>query len=166
MDYSKTYIEMCSAAEELQRGKECHYLGEIVILDDMVWTIGDYQLGEGGHSFCCVRGEDGEFLQKWVGENPNARQMTRHPLVTWLPRQDDLQRMIIRTNTQRKAIGSIIEPPFMTGKFFRLALSMDLYDCTSMEQHWFLLVMQIVYNKKYNPESKTFSIIESVNPTK
>ena len=131
MDTSETYIKMCEKAEEIQalRNKVSNSWD-----DDNNWEEGDfyYKLGFrcGFHSGC----ESSEY-----GPLDYSTRI-------WLPRQDQLQEMVLESNHPDELLKII-------GHFHDFACGVTpQFD--SMEQLWLAFVMKELYSKIWSKEKE------------
>jgi len=122
MDTSEQYIKMCEKAVEIQglRTVGKHY------------KLGDYYFWEDHINLAYGNGETVGIEYRYADE-------------TWLPRQDQLQEMIIDKfkNTGFSAIESLV---------FKFYKSFEADTEMSMEQLWLAFVMKEKYNKSWNGE--------------
>jgi len=146
MDTSETYIKMCEKAEEIQRlcvGET----GDFVYLTKALEGYNGWQDYEGRQ--VKVVGNDGEYDITFGYPYDSPYETLKADGLIWLPRQDQLQKMIdfepFIYNLTRllefmpKYCGSRtgwVEPHIL-----------ELY---SMEQVWFAFVMRELYKKTWN----------------
>ena len=117
MDTTERYIKMCEKAEEIQTLIDMFQLG------NFLWR-GKAYLYEG-----CVCDKVPYFKVEEV----------------WLPRQDELQDMIIKVVDYETT--AVLE-----NRFHKFLVWLDEWDFTSMEQLWLAFVMREKYNKVWNEE--------------
>jgi len=121
MDRSETYIKMCEKAEEIQT----------------TWEP-----------------IDGDYVYRVIGQHKqllprvsivNSRAYWPKGVQVWLPRQDQLQEMLLKpTNTQFDSILRLLN-------FFSIFVAVNT-NLTSMEQLWLAFVMKEKYNKVWSGE--------------
>jgi len=115
-DTSETYIKMCDCEEIQSLWDGC--------TDDFVWGDAHGVIVTGYHD------EDGKWLR---GENP-----------IWLPRQDQLQEMVVTHKTRwgfDKLVSDFYDTIILQGAFT------ENHATISMEQLWLAFVMKEKHNK-------------------
>ncbi len=130
MDTSKTYIEQCRKAKELQAG----WLSR----DDLQGSVYSYVDNSG----------DGRVVM-YIDESESIRD---YASPVWLPRQDQLQKMV---NLSIKA-GFIWLQNFVEGEFGNLYDHLDDYD--SWEQLWLAFVMYTNYKKVWDDDKQDWTV--------
>ena len=64
----------------------------------------------------------------------------------WLPRQDQLQNMIIKNNKQYNNLTLLTQVYY----YHTMSLMHEIHNISTMEQAWLCLVMEKVHNKKWD----------------
>lgn len=138
MDTSPVYLEMCSKAVEIQKLR----------IPYAPFVVGDfYSYYDSLRSTSHLKVADGKGL--------------RHDDNTWLPRQDQLQEIIL---TFERSIGSSINSVFILhNAFFYFWDSVhynaeEKYD--TMESAWLKFAMLSQYKKMWNQETKKWEVIK------
>uniref|UniRef100_A0A6M3KXM3 Uncharacterized protein n=1 Tax=viral metagenome TaxID=1070528 RepID=A0A6M3KXM3_9ZZZZ len=134
MDTSEQYIKMCEKAEEIQASRkfecgDCMVTGDNLIMIRRLSDEGDYFLASllpRGHNFLLI-------------SNKN---------VIWLPRQDQLQEMVIDADYAMSYLTRIMD-------WAGITLAKYLLQFTSMEQLWLAFVMKEKYGKVWDGEKWT-----------
>lgn len=129
MDISKEYILMCKKAEKIQRV----YFNDIDFVVRGQHEVGDYLTHE-THTGSGVYIPPYIFKLDMYGNN---RSPDMHDV--WLPRQDQLQDMLIYSNSVA-----------MIYHFNKYLGCMDGSIFKSMEQLWLAFVMKDKFNKKWD----------------
>ena len=145
MDTTETYIKMCEKATEIQK--------------DTPQEVGGSSKGFalGGLIFLSQREREGDYF--WVHDREmidiceacgHKHSYHVEDKVVWLPRQDQLQEMVMRENCSED---------IKDGAFLTTCLMVDWYKesgftqsgwFSSMEQLWLAFVMKEKYNKVWN----------------
>ncbi len=168
MDTSKTYIKMCEKAEEIQELKRCprstipHRDETKVMPGDVFYCkgsmSGDYYVGpDFSEGDIFVSGEVScvhmDYPDAHIRKDESRYSYDDAPLI-WLPRQDQLQEMVINNPFK-----GLLNMHFFFADFF-YDETMEEVGCgsqpiepqkfTSMEQLWLAFVMKEKYNKAWN----------------
>ena len=132
MDTSETYIKMCDC-------KEIQAIVKPVNTIANAFRNGDWASVGGTEPYC-------------LNDIPLANSMNRADII-WLPRQDQLQEMVVKGRTPTKAIMDL-EDAFHDYFCWDDGWIPSQYACsfTSMEQLWLAFVMKEKYNKMWNGE--------------
>lgn len=134
MDTSKEYITMCEKAEEIQ-GIELNI------------DMGDY--------FCSKEDKKIEILDEPYNNTKFPEDFIEN--LIWLPRQDQLQEMVIGNGNKFKnhihALNFFID--FQYDEEFDEKKEDYIIKYASMEQLWFAFVMKEKYNKVWGGEDWT-----------
>ena len=119
MDTSKEYILMCEKAGEIQKLWEYRKRGDFCVFKNTnnLWVIG-----------CSNQ------FKNPVSEN-----------YSWLPRQDQLQEMVLKNNTKVYSLGQ-----FTKWVLEDICCNNMEANKWSMEQLWLAFVMKEKYNKVWN----------------
>jgi hypothetical protein len=137
MDTSKEYIEMCEKAQEIQ---ELRYNG---------YEWGDYYFYYNYYDVCIQTPENYIEVSTSKGITELVIRKDNH---VWLPRQDQLQEMLIHK--------------YISFDYPLFAMVEDLYNQEndmfdsepenqrSLEKAWLILLMCEKYDKSWNPENK------------
>jgi len=133
MDISLEYIEMCSKAEEIQKLRS---LPNSTIYGDSFW---DTSLSEGG---------------KMVIYGFN--QIGIKPTEVWLPRQDQLQQIVFICRNFRDQITLPTRQTYEFHKFCSIRENDSDFKFQTLEQLWLVFVMNRVFSKKWDIETKTW----------
>jgi len=144
MDKTKENILMCEKATEIQALwiPDC---GDVIVLpnpDDRIVIVTEH-----------LNTKPGEILDRFVevafpkSYHPN-RDYKKIKGATWLPRQDQLQEMLIDT----VKIGDTTIPPVaLIGKLVQYYENHGVHNYTdTFEQYWLCIVMKEKYNKVWN----------------
>ena len=144
MDTSETYIKMCEKAVEIQDTWEiaawdycyCEKEARVVVLSGYETDAGYYGHGIESYSFR----DEIEIIGTW-SENRGCGGEGKH---IFLPRQDQLQEMVLESNHPDELLKII-------GHFHDFACGVTpQFD--SMEQLWLAFVMKERYSKIWNGE--------------
>lgn len=131
MDTSKEYIKMCEQAEEIQ------------VLQD-----------EYDQKYSIIPNLYGKYIEELgCGESiiPPAGQ-AEPKIEIWLPRQDQLQEMVINKDWSKVAIDKGV-------LFLHTKLTNEgYYNIDSFEKVWLIFVMNIKYNKQWNKETNKWEV--------
>lgn len=148
MDTSETYIKMCEKAEEIQRQK---FFRVATYFQDL-YATGDW-FSWNDKRACPESGVKQSFDDGW------SKEFWEFPSSSvWLPRQDQLQEMVLPNPNEKDAWGDLIEYDLKTDHAFWLAkrftdsIQEKKYSQQSMEQLWFTFVMKEKYNKTWDGE--------------
>jgi len=126
MDTSKEYIEMCEVAE-IQKLWEATN-GDWFVAEYTIWNIGQSVLSESKDPLATM------VQKRQIG-------MTISDPMIWLPRQDQLQKMVNENNL------TALLQDFISWLSKQCNLPMHN---TSMEQLWLAFVMKEKYNKTWD----------------
>lgn len=123
MDTSNKYIEMCRKAEEIQNSK-------------IMWSMGDF----------CVNPLMPEIIMA------SDHSMNRMPDLVWLPRQDQLQEMLIGIESRtKKALGCWNDCTYRDiFDIFYIFCRCTYTGLESLEQAWLSFVMREKFNKSWD----------------
>ena len=134
MDTSETYIKLCEKAEEIQKLHKDWVVGDI-------YFIHYCPTGWIAYASIGCSGEDCGSLQDMSKDG-----LIRLDGETWLPRQDQLQEMVLNPpNTLCSDIPTMVR---LFGVFLAVHPQFN-----SMEQLWLAFVMKEKYNKTWDGES-------------
>ncbi len=125
MDTSETYIKMCEKAEEIQEDK----------ISPFHYAESDYDI------FISL-----PYDEVWIYLGFS----THNPKRIWLPRQDQLQEMIIEKDSLYRFIGLFHD--FAMNVFYDSTRSSKKWLARSMEQLWLAFVMKDKFNKTWSGE--------------
>lgn len=142
MDTSKEYIEMCREAEEVQEGKHQDGVSGVWVADDIVLSTSK-EYGQGDYYY--VLDKEGNRKCKECGNEESYIVSTKS---SWLPRQDQLQKMVDWKRFDEITIGWHTSPYKMTWQDD--PLHEEGVNGESMEQLWLAFVMKEKYNKIWN----------------
>lgn len=161
MDYSKEYISMCKKATEIQELNEGDIKGVVVFYshnDILGEVVGYRQSGDkDGTSFVEVGvifdGNDSDAKILWYEEDMIG--------FTWLPRQDQLQKMyeiqipnyVNKVELLLSIFNEEVHPTTNKEKY------RQYQRFTSFEQLWLAFVMKKNYNKIWNSEKEEWNEI-------
>ena len=150
------YIKMCEKCEEIQKlwkhlkGDLCYWENEIFIsqnLDEPVIVIDWENL-------------DGNFAILITEPNDEFGKYSKYTPVTWLPRQDELQRML-EENPSPNLFARFISFLGWDGvTFCNQGYPMTRPpNFTSMEQLWLAFVMKEKYSKQWSADEQEWVVI-------
>lgn len=152
MDTTENNVVICEKAEEIR--KKCKYEE-----GDVFYTPFKYNDESGGSQasqnlITMLKNIGGRryygYAMKSYGfevgsvfsEDPHGR-LYKLEDVVWLPRQDQLQEMIVKVVDYETTAE-------LEGKFHKFLVWLDEWDFASMEQLWLAFVMKEKYNKSWN----------------
>lgn len=146
MDNPKEYILMCSKTKKIQ----LYYKN--IQLHKSYWNVGDQYIniydGDEEINICSFDSEYGESVKRDKD--------------IWLPRQDQLQKMIIDKYGLEDMIGAFYH--FSIAETYKIITNSSLNATVffnSMEQLWLAFVMKVKYNKQWSIESKTWEAVNN-----
>jgi len=142
MDTSKEYIKMCEEAKEIQKRKDVTRDGDYFATDDEYYEPGFFNCHDEFECYCKTALAEGEGAPKRM---------------TWLPRQDQLQEMLLADPDNR--FDTTVCYITLTYNFARFcgiddedAEGMSNVDLRkeSLEVLWLAFVMAEMYSKEWN----------------
>lgn len=144
MDISRQYFDMCSRAFELQE--------TYIKLDNGFFKKGDFFFEEQDQY-------DPTHIIVGTGQEKLCNSKAYN--ITWLPRQDQLQEMV--NNHDLKIIGHKMQPVSILALFSKWVFDPGLlmWVDISLEAMWLLYVMETVYSKAWNQETKSWITINT-----
>ena len=155
MDISKQYIEMCSSAKEIQslrRDTICVKVGDWFVTPADTWVAVDAD----------TKKRTTTYIEKVYNIDDVKDSTENCPFVLnpfrnqiWLPRQDQLQKIVIDGNDYEKLLwrfSKFVFKPDTENDFCIKAEPKRVLDNTfpSMEQLWLSFVMEEKYQKEWN----------------
>ena len=145
MDATNRYVMMCQKAEEIQnlwRPKQCDF---IINLTDI----------EEGLSFCKPAESLIQVVNMYYEEKDNENYLRECEEVKeealWLPRQDQLQKIIEPDNSRVYAMMiNVIESQYYDAPKQTMVSAPEIFH--SMEQLWLAYIMREKFKKEWNDE--------------
>ena len=145
MDATNRYVMMCQKAEEMQnlwRPKQCDFIINFADLEE-------------GLSSCKPAESLVQVVNMYYEEEDNERYLQEcedlKEQALWLPRQDQLQKMIEPDNSRVHFIMmNVLESRYNDASKHAMVSAPELF--YSMEQLWFAYIMREKYHKVWNEQ--------------